>query len=152
MARKNWAKALFAVYCVLMLWLLFGQRIGQTGSGSYWEQLQKQLVYRPFETIRRFMWVLRHSENPVQIRNAVVNLAGNVVMFVPLGFLTPCIWRRVGKFGWHLLAMTLTIAAIELLQLVTLLGSCDVDDLILNLVGTTLGFGCWKLGQRRRKI
>jgi len=30
-------------------------------------------------------------------------------------------------------------------QLFTLLGSADIDDLILNLVGTAIGFGIFRL-------
>lgn len=151
MDRKKWSKLLFAVYGILMLWLLYGQRIGQTGSGSYWQRLENHLVYTPFETIQRFLWVLRYSTNAAQIRHAVVNLGGNVIMFVPLGFLVPCLWKKPQKFGWHFLMMALTIVAIELTQLFTLLGSCDVDDLLLNLVGTTIGFLLWKLWQHIAK-
>ncbi len=145
MNRKTGYKLLFALYCALMLWLLFGQRIGAGGSGSYWQRVEDSLVLTPLETIRRFTWVLRHSTNAAQLRHAVVNLAGNVCMFVPLGFLVPCIWQRPRKFGWHFLTMTAIILAIELTQLFTLLGTCDVDDLLLNLVGTTMGFALWKL-------
>ena len=74
-----------------------------------------------------------------------------MVMFVPLGFLVPCIWQKTGKFGWHLLTMVLSIVGIELIQLFTLLGTCDVDDLLLNLVGTTMGFLLWKLCCRMYK-
>jgi len=31
------------------------------------------------------------------------------------------------------------------LQLLTLLGSCDIDDLLLNLMGTALGYGVFRL-------
>ena len=151
MDRKKWSKLLFILYCLLMLWLLFGQRIGQTGSGNYWQRLEKHLVLTPFETMWRFWWVLRYSTDPMQIRHAIVNLGGNVIMFVPLGFFAPCLWQKLRKFGWHFLAMAMTIIAIELLQLFTLLGSCDVDDLLLNLVGTTIGFLIWKIGSRFRK-
>lgn len=148
MEREKRIKLLFAVYGIIMLWLLFGQRIGQTGSGSYWQQLEKHIIFTPLLTIRRFLWVLRYSTNAAQIRHAVVNLVGNVIMFVPLGFFVPCIWKKPRRFGWHLLAMVLTIVGIELLQLFSLLGTCDVDDLLLNLVGTTVGFAVWKLCQR----
>ena len=151
MTRRKWLKLLFAFYCLVMLWLLLGQRLGQNGSGNYWERLGKHLLYEPLDTIRRFIWVLRYSANEAQIRHAVVNLVGNVVMFVPLGFFVPCIWERTRKFGWHFLAMVLIIVAVELTQLFTLLGKCDVDDLLLNLVGTTIGFVLWKLWQRFSK-
>jgi glycopeptide antibiotics resistance protein len=151
MKGKQWSKFLFAWYCAVMLWLLFGQRLGYGHTQPYWQELRGNLILTPFETIWRFLWVLRNSTNGAQIRHAVVNLAGNVIMFVPLGFLVPCIWQKMGKFGWHLLTMVLSIVGIELIQLFTLLGTCDVDDLLLNLVGTTMGFLLWKLCCRMYK-
>ena len=139
------AGALFFLYVLWMLWLLFGQRMGQSSSATYWQRLQANLNLQPMDTLRRFWWVLQYSENPTQIRHAIINLGGNVVMFLPLGGLTPMIWPRLQKFWRHGITMVMIIAVIELVQLFTLLGSCDVDDLILNLVGTTLGFFLWKL-------
>ena len=66
-------------------------------------------------------------------------------MFVPLGVLVPVIWRKFSKFAVHIFVMAGIILAIELLQLVMGLGTCDIDDLILNLLGTTIGFGVFKL-------
>ena len=105
MKGKKWAKLLFAIYGVIMLWLLFGQRMGQGGSGGYWQRME--LVYVPLRTIRRFLWVLGNSANEAQIRHAVVNLVGNVVMFVPLGFFAPCLWEKLRKFGYQVLVMAL---------------------------------------------
>lgn len=135
-SRKFWAWMLFAAYGLLMLWLLFGQRVGHAAGG---------LNLKLFDTVRLFLWVLEHSDEPGMVRHAVMNLAGNIVMFVPLGFFAGLLWRKLDRFHWHFLAMLLTILAIELLQLATGLGTCDVDDLILNLVGTTIGFGLFKL-------
>ena len=137
MTRKKWSYLLFAMYCAAMLWLLFGQRMGQGSDGI--------LQLRPFSTIRRFLWVLEHSSNLALRRTAWINLAGNVVMFVPLGFFCPCLWKWQRNFFLHFLTMTLVIAGIELLQLKAALGTCDVDDLMLNLLGTTLGLLLWKL-------
>lgn len=143
--HRKWYILLFAAYCVVMLWLLFGQRWGQNAGG---------LNLEPLHTLRLFWWVLENSHQPEQLRHAVINLGGNVAMFVPLGFFVPCIWEKMGKIGWHLLCMVLIILAVELLQLATGLGTCDVDDLILNLVGTALGFGLfglWAHIKRRSK-
>ena len=137
--QRKWYTLLFGAYCLLMLWLLFGQRVGQ-GAGS--------INLKPFETLRLFWRVLRHSQQPGQIRHAVINLGGNVAMFVPLGFLVPCIWEKMGRFWRHFLVMTAIIVAVELLQLMAELGTCDVDDLLLNLAGTTMGFGFYKLWKR----
>ena len=141
--RNKWYWAAFAAYGLLMMWLLFGQRWGQSAGA---------LNLEPFDTVRRYIWVLRHSSDADLLRHAVINLGGNVAMFVPLGFLAPCIWEKMGKFGWHFLAMALTIVLIELLQFITNLGSCDVDDLILNLVGTAIGFGIYQLWKKIMKL
>ena len=133
--RNGWLAA-FLLYGIVMLWLLFGQR---------WGQRVVTWNMKPLDTVKRYLWVLRYSHDPNQLRHAVVNLVGNVAMFVPLGFLTPILWRRLRRFGWHALAMVLSIVAIELLQRVTRLGSCDVDDLLLNLIGTAMGYLCFRL-------
>ena len=149
--RTLLAGAAFWAYGLVMLYLLFGQRMGQMPDGTYWALLKANLNLKPLDTLWRFWWVLCNSTDPVALRHAVVNLVGNVVMFVPLGLLTPCIWGKLRKFWVHFVCMLLIIVCIEVLQLVTLLGSCDVDDLLLNLVGTTIGFAGWKIATRKKQ-
>lgn len=36
------------------------------------------------------------------------------------------------------------ILTVELVQLFTFLGSGDVDDLLLNVLGASMGYACWK--------
>ena len=50
-----------------------------------------------------------------------------------------------------LLWSAVLICVIELVQLVTALGSCDVDDLILNLPGILLGWVNHKLTEKTKK-
>ena len=72
--------------------------------------------------------------------DAVINLAGNVVMFVPLGALLPAANGKLRKFFRTFFACAGLILVVEVLQLFTLLGSFDVDDIILNLSGMLVGF------------
>lgn len=130
---------ILATYSLLMLWLLFGQRLGQESEGI--------LQLRPLSTLKRFLWVLRNSSEPGLRTHAWMNLAGNVAMFVPLGFLVPWIWKFWRKFWWHFLLMTAIIVAVELSQYFLGLGTCDVDDLLLNLAGTELGYLLYKIAQ-----
>jgi glycopeptide antibiotics resistance protein len=37
---------------------------------------------------------------------------------------------------------------IEILQLIFYLGTCDIDDLILNVLGSLLGYGVYRLFKR----
>ena len=136
---------LFILYGLLMLWLLFGQRFGADLSGTYWERIQNNLNLVPFRTIKEFIYTISVTISPDLIRHSVINLAGNVVMFVPLGFFPPCIWNALRSFARCMLWAAACILIIELVQLFTLLGSCDVDDLILNMVGVAIGYGLGRL-------
>jgi glycopeptide antibiotics resistance protein len=72
----------------------------------------------------------------------LLNLVGNILVFVPLGFglagaldqdrFKHIIWQAA--LGGFMLSL-----AIELLQLTTLSRSTDVDDLIFNTLGATVG-------------
>lgn len=140
--KESWRvflrRAAFAAYCVLMLWLLF-VRNRHPVLENYWAQMEQNVNLVPFHTIRLYLYVFRDSDLDHLIPHAVVNLVGNVVMFIPLGaFLYPEFSE-----GWKVFKVLLTtfmvICLVELAQLVTLAGSCDVDDLLLNLGGSLLG-------------
>lgn len=69
---------------------------------------------------------------------AMNNIAGNILLFAPLGFFLPLLWRR-----WTLLRTTATgmvlSGGIELLQYYTRRGA-DIDDILLNTVGAAAGY------------
>lgn len=142
-------RLLFGAYCTLMLWLLFGQRLGLSTPGRYLEQLRWNINVVPFRTVVEFLTMAKRTTNIHLIRHAFINLAGNMVMFIPLGLLLPLIWPKLRSCRQFLLYVTSVVAAIELLQLFTLLGTCDIDDLILNVLGATLGFALlWMVSRR----
>lgn len=96
---------------------------------------QDELAYTrvnliPFQTIRFYMFSGR-VPNVVAFRN----LVGNIVAFMPIGILVPLL-RRDLSLGFTFCVGFALSAAIELTQYFTGLGSCDIDDLILNVLGT----------------
>ncbi len=141
MKKKRFWNIVFCLYGALMLILLF-DRAGYDPSKPYAEQLQYNLV--PFETIRLF-WRLLQSGSLGLRNHALINLVGNVVMFIPLGFLLPTVSPRQRKLWRTLLATAMIIVLVEMLQLFSLRGSCDVDDLILNVLGACLGYILYKI-------
>ena len=141
--KRKLAWAALLVYSAVMLWLLLGQRIGQNAEA----QLQLQLL----ETVLRFWRVLRDSNDSESLLHAWSNLAGNVVLFVPLGFLFPWMWPCWRRFWRHILLMSGIILTVELSQLLLALGTCDVDDLLLNLLGSSMGFLVWKMIEKLRR-
>ena len=89
MNRKKIGALLFACYGFVMLWLLFGQRWGQDAGG---------LNLELWNTLRRYFWVLQNSSDPELRWHAWVNLLGNILMFVPLGFFIPWLLPILRKF------------------------------------------------------
>ena len=73
----------------------------------------------------------------------------NAVMFAPLGFLLPAYFERYRHWGRTLAAGFLTSLTVELIQLFTFRAT-DVDDLIMNTLGTVVGFLLAKLIFRHR--
>ena len=61
-------------------------------------------------------------------------IIANVIMFVPVGVLSGRIWRWKGLW----VAAGLSIG-IEILQLITVRGLCEFDDVIHNMIGAALG-------------
>lgn len=138
---------IFSVYALLMLYLLFWQRSGHRGATSYFQAIRANYNLVPFKTVRLFAAVVARGAQDGRsylYRFSVVNLLGNVAMFVPLGLLLPVLLPGLRLFWRFLLWVAAAIIAIELIQLFTLLGICDIDDLILNLVGATVGFWIYK--------
>ena len=62
-----------------------------------------------------------------------------------MGMLIPTIWPQHRKFYKTLLLAAFAVIAAEILQVLILAGSCDVDDLILNLLGTAMGYPVHRL-------
>ena len=61
-------------------------------------------------------------------------------MFVPLGLLLPFVNDRA-KGLKNCVVMTFALMMlVETVQLFTLLGSFDIDDLLLNIIGAMLGY------------
>lgn len=140
----------FAVYSAGMLWLLL-VRSRHSASLSYPEQLALYLNLRPFQTVCRYLRLLATHPGPYLRRHALANLAGNVVLFIPLGFFLPAVLSKLRAFWRTLLCTLLGIAAIEVLQLVLKVGCCDIDDLLLNTLGASAGYLLFYLLRRIKR-
>lgn len=134
---------LFAVYAIAMGYLLFCRAEAPAGI-PYLEQLQRRLNLIPFRTLQRQLGQLTDFDRPRLIHHALINLSGNVMLFIPLGIFLPKVWEKLNRFWKVLLATAGIIVTVEAVQVLTLLGRCDIDDLILNLVGAAIGYGLYK--------
>ena len=85
------------------------------------------------------------------INEAVLNFAGNTLMFVPVGIVFPIVYK---KLDTHIKVLTAGVGfslAIEILQLPFYDRVSDIDDVILNSLGYILGYLIY-LGVKSIKI
>ena len=118
-------------YALVMLVLLFRPYM-LLYAGHFDAPRRFSLV--PFATISAYMKVSSSYMRGV----ALMNLVGNVVVFIPLGLLLQVFSN--GKHAWrHLLLALFVPIGVELLQVLLIVGACDIDDVLLNFVGITVG-------------
>ena len=84
-------------------------------------------------------------------RDLLLNVIGNVAMFIPSGIVLPIIYKRLDSFVKVILAGGGISLCIEIIQLPFSVRASDVDDLILNTVGVIIGYGIYALIRSVRK-
>ena len=127
------------LYSALMLWLLF-IRWRSGAVTDYWSQLAGRVNLIPLSSICSMLRTLWNNPYPAVLWTVVYNIGGNIAMFVPLGFFLRALFPKCRKFLRCMGTVAVIMSAVELCQLFTLRGFCEVDDLILNLLGAAIGF------------
>lgn len=67
----------------------------------------------------------------------------NIIMFMPLGFLLPLIWKNMRKLKTVVLTSFVYSFSIEICQLFNR-RTTDIDDLLMNVTGAIIGFFIYK--------
>lgn len=75
---------------------------------------------------------------------------GNLTAFIPFGVLIPLLYRC--SFIRFITSFCIFILILEVLQMLTFLGGFDIDDVIVNAMGATIGFFAYKIGSRSKTI
>lgn len=100
-----------------------------------------RVAITPFENIRIIISsAIKHNN----IIYAVKNILGNIILFIPIGLFIPLLSKPLRKFKYTLLFGISISFLIECSQLFLIRGS-DIDDIILNTIGTIIGFCLYKL-------
>ncbi len=89
--------------------------------------------------------IIPYLKGEPSTRIAMLNLLGNTVAFSPFGFFLPLLFRLCKRFKATILISIGFSLLIELVQFIFCLGSCDIDDIILNVFGSLLGYGVYHL-------
>ena len=120
---------LFFMFVVIKFTGSFTELANKITTASFGENLNLM----PFRTIS--VQLAHFSEGWARF-----NIVGNTIPFIPLGFLMPMVYHKVNSFAKILVIGISSVLLIELFQLFTRLGSFDVDDIMLNMIGILSGY------------
>lgn len=142
--RSFWLKTLFIIYCILLICILFLNNEYRTNRTLHFsfdklfseEHLEINNII-PFGTLSSYIYkMINHRINTNIV---IVNVLVNIVLFAPMGFFIPMLFKdkikNIKQFLLLILAITLSV---EILQFLTLSGTFDVDDIILNTIGAVI--------------
>ena len=137
--KKEWieklrwgGRILLGIYLACLIYFMFfSESYGRT---ELHRDYQYNLIL--FQEIRRFI----KYRLILGTAAVVINVAGNVAVFVPLGFALPVLFERIKSF-LQVLILSFSISLLaETMQLVLKVGCFDVDDLLLNTIGGCVGY------------
>ena len=129
--RKDISTALLGIAVALILWITILSREKLKGT---------PISYQPFHALVSFL-------KEIQRGRTGANFLGNIILFVPFGALLPAVtgWKKVWKAVVTGISFSLFI---EIIQLITSRGCFDFDDVLLNGLGTVIGFGIFQAAKR----
>ena len=139
---RNMTLLVFVFYALILFKLILFKRSPGYYKNHFLHHYSWQLVksnfksanYTPFATIILF------AKSRLQMGDIMANLVGNIVGFIPLGILLPVLFRNYNSAKKVIATVFVVSLSFEIVQLFTVLGNFDVDDLMLNTLGGSLGY------------
>jgi len=92
----------------------------------------------PFKVIIEF--IIDFINKKVSSGIFISNLLGNFIAFMPFAFFLPRLFKKENNTKIFLITMFILVSIIEITQFITLSGTFDIDDYILNVGGSYLMF------------
>lgn len=125
---------------IIILMIYFAGVYHVTSAGTLYNGLMYQLELR------------QDQINLIPFSNdiSIIGYALNILLFMPLGFLVPLIWKKMDKYAYILGTGFAFSFLIEVSQLFNN-RSTDIDDLIMNTLGALLGYILYKVWNKVTK-
>lgn len=143
------ALVLYLALFVRMMFFRPGYLRPEVGASSWLEYASARTNFLPLRSTIEYISAIKSGViTPFEIAK---NLLGNFFLFFPFGFVLPLLFRFFRSLGRSAAVLAAAIAVSELIQLITMVGVCDIDDMILNYIGALTGFALAYLILKRRK-
>ncbi len=90
----------------------------------------------PFKNTIKYIIGSDHFNLDIIINNTL----GNILIFLPLGIFLPLLFKKYSRVSKIIVTSIVISFSIETIQLVLKIGQFDIDDVILNMIGSIFGF------------
>ena len=137
----------FALYLVLLINFLFFESSFSRGYGLIFLQdsetvsyyLENYMNIRPFSMMYRY--IHGYMIGTVSLNSFMMNIVGNFILFMPFAVFLPLFYKKQHNFFVFLFTVASLSATAEILQVLFMMGTGDIDDLMINTVGACVLFG-----------
>lgn len=140
--KRIFIGVVFTLYSVVLLYIWLFNGRGRLYDMPLLEYIRRSVNFIPFVTVANYIKSI--GTGTINLKTVFINLAGNIFLFTPLGFLLPAVFPKLRRLWKTMLTVFLIVLAVESLQLILQIGIFDIDDFILNAFGAVLGYGVWK--------
>ncbi|MBQ8740723.1 MAG: VanZ family protein [Clostridia bacterium] len=155
---KSILVCLFLLYTLMIIdFTLINDSFGRSISNIFLadkatvnEYLSQKINLVPFATVKLFIKAYKDSNLDTLV--VIENILGNLFVFMPFAFFVPYIFKRINSAFKFLLCISVSVLIIEVLQIVFLTGSADIDDFILNVAGAMLAYGVLNVPKIKRTV
>ncbi len=137
---QKWIKIIFTVYLYVLVKVIIFKypfdelyAIAQTWRRDVILEGLGTANFIPFKTFKIY---IKYADK----LNSFENLAGNILAFVPFGFLLPLVRKNKSNLADIFANALILVVGIEVFQLFSAFGAFDVDDIILNCLGAVIGY------------
>ena len=139
--RNFWLKALFIIYCLLLITILFLNNEYRMGGFQNISTFSKEHFETsniiPFATI--IGYISGMISNDINTGIVIINLVTNLLLFAPMGFFIPMLFQdKIKNTKQFLIIIIILTFLVEIIQFITYRGSTDIDDIILNTIGASI--------------
>ena len=90
----------------------------------------------PLKTI--FLYYTAYTRHTLPIKNIILNMIGNVMLFMPFGYFIYVLVKPMRSFLPYFFFFLFMIIGVEVIQYIWKVGSADIDDIILNMSGVLI--------------
>lgn len=114
------------------------------------QYLSQKINLIPFATVKLF--INAYKDANLEPFVVIENILGNFFVFMPFAFFVPNIFKKINNALKFFTFISISVLLIEVLQVIFLTGSADVDDFILNVGGAMSAYGILNISKIKQGI